>query len=111
VQIIAVDLALDRKAGRVKAGALGTPPIPVNPSAVDTDPESRSQQAKERPAEPFIDDIAAFARMLGAGKERQSRLVGDGGIIECERARKKSVACNTMSVGKTRRSAHRHHQR
>jgi hypothetical protein len=68
VQIIAVDLALDRKAGRVKAGALGTPPIPVNPSAVDTDPESRSQQAKERPAEPFIDDIAAFARMLGAEK-------------------------------------------
>src|SRR5262252_9145296 len=66
VQIVAVDLAFHGEAGCVEAEPLGAAPIPLNPSAVDTDPEGRSQEAKERPAEPVVDDIAAFVRMFGA---------------------------------------------
>jgi hypothetical protein len=60
----------------------------MNPSTVDTDAELRREQAKEGPREPVIDDIASLAGVLGACEQGQNRFVGNGGIIERQRARK-----------------------
>src|SRR5262249_4465356 len=43
VQIVAIHLAFRGEAGRVEAEPLGATPIPLNPSAVDTDLEGWSQ--------------------------------------------------------------------
>src|SRR5262249_54480903 len=43
VQVVAVHLALRGEAGCVEAEPLGAAPIPLNPPAVDADPEGRSK--------------------------------------------------------------------
>src|SRR5215813_7533762 len=107
VQIVAVDCSFDREIRDIESRPLGAAPVAVNPSAVDTDPQRWSQQAKKRPTEPVVDDIAALIGAFGACEQRQYRFIGDGRIVERKRAGKKSVARDAMRVGETRRGRHR----
>jgi hypothetical protein len=107
VQVVAVHFSFDREAGYVEARPLGATPIPLNPPAVDPDPDGWSQESKERPTEPVVDHIAAVVRMFGACEQWEPRLVSDGRIVERESAGKKSVACDAVSVGEMRRGSDR----
>src|SRR5262245_10441535 len=64
--IVAVNLALDRKIGCIEPRTPGAAPIAVNPSAIDTDSERLSEDAKKGPTKPLIDDVAPLVGMLGA---------------------------------------------
>src|SRR5262245_38026782 len=66
VQIVAVDCSFDREIRDIESRPLGAAPVAVNPSAVDTDPQRWSPQAKKRPTEPVVDDIAALNGAFGA---------------------------------------------
>src|SRR5437879_6284512 len=107
MQVVAINLALDREIRCVESRTPGAAPVAVNPSAIDTDSECRSKETKNRPSKPFIDDIAPFIRLLGAREERQYGFVSNGRIIKWKRAWKKPVARNAMPVGGSRRDPDR----
>jgi len=107
VQIVAVDCSFDREIRDIESRPLGAAPVAVNPSAVDADPQRWSQQAKKRPTEPVVDDIATLIGAFGACEERQYRFISNGRVVERKRAGKKSVAGDAVSVGETRRGRHR----
>src|SRR5262249_38163474 len=66
VQIVPVDCSFDREIRDVESRPLGAAPVAVNPSAVDAYPQLWSQQAKKRPTEPAVHDIATLIRVFGA---------------------------------------------
>src|SRR5262249_51720130 len=102
VQIVAVDCSFDREIRYIESRPLGGAPVAVNPSAVDADPQRWSQQAKKRPTEPVVDDIATLIGLFGACEQWQYRFIGDGRIVERKRAGKESVAGDAVRVGETR---------
>src|SRR5262249_31970187 len=77
VQIVAVDCSFDREIRDTESRPLGAAPVAVNPSAVDADAQRWSQQAKKRPTEPVVHDIATLIGTFGACEQRQYRFIGD----------------------------------
>jgi hypothetical protein len=100
MQIVPVDLALEVHARNVEPRSPADAPVAVDPAAVHADTERRGQQAKQRPVEGIIDDlaIANFRRVLERRVERNDCFVGDGGVVERQRTGEKSVAGNAVSM-------------
>src|SRR6516225_8732547 len=100
MEIVPVDLALEINAGDFESRSSANAPIAVNPAAVHADAERRSQQAKERPVEGIIGDlaIADFRRVLECRVERNDCFVSDGGVVERQRTGEKTVAGDAVGM-------------
>jgi hypothetical protein len=100
MQVIPIDLAFEVDARNVESRSSGNAPIPASPPTVHSDPELRSQKAKERPTERAFGDVAVayFRWMFESRIEWDDCFVGNGRIIECQSARKKPVARNAMGI-------------
>src|SRR5258708_16320630 len=57
MQVVAINLALDRKIRCVESRAPRGAPVAVNPPPIDTDSERRSKETKNKPSKPLIHDI------------------------------------------------------
>src|SRR6478736_4846496 len=62
MQTIAINLAFECQVGGFKPGSPKSAPIAVKPAAVNSERESWREQARERPIESVVADIAALRR-------------------------------------------------
>src|SRR5262249_51241135 len=77
--------------------------------AVDANSEGWSKQTEKCPIEPVIDKVAALVWKFETREIWHNRFVGHGRIIKRERARKESIAGNSMGVRGMDSSKHGHY--
>src|SRR5262245_63147809 len=107
MEIVTIDLAFEPQADDIRSRPEGIAPVPVNPRAVNTKSEGRSEKTKKRPIEPVIDDIAAVHWTFKTCEVWHDGFVGDGRIIERECTGKEPVACNSVRMCGMNASEHR----
>ena len=107
MEIVTIDLPFEAQAGHIRPRPQGIAPVPVDPRAVNTNSEGRSEKTNERPIEPVIDNVAAARWTFKAGEIWQDRFVGHGRVIKRERAGKETIAGNAMRIRRMNAGEHR----
>ena len=96
--VVPVYLTLDADVGRSEARGPRHRPVAMNPTTVNLELEEGRQQTGERPIKTVIRGVASFDRTIHGGKIRCDGLIGNGRIVERERADEEAIARNPMRV-------------
>src|SRR5436305_5585762 len=107
MEIVTIDLPFEAQACHIRPRPQGIAPVPVDPRAVNTNSEGRSEKTNERPIEPVIDNVAAARWTFKAGEIWQDRFVGYGWIIKRKCTGKESISRNSVRMCGMNASEHR----
>jgi hypothetical protein len=98
MEIATIDLPLEAQACHIKSRPQSVAPVPVDPCAVNTNSEGRSEETKKRPIDRIINNVAAVHWTLKSCKIWQDRFVGYGWIIKRKCTGKESVSRNSVRM-------------
>src|SRR6476660_9388489 len=107
MEIVTIDFPFEAPAFHIRPRPQSIAPVPVDPRAVNTNSEGRSEKTKKRPIEPVIDNVAAIDGTFKACEVWQDRFVGHGRVIKRERAGKETIAGNSVRMCGMNASEHR----